>query len=163
MEGLIYRLYNETDNYIGSTTKLISQRLEEHEICYGLWSLNYFQEGYLSSFEVLKSKNYKIEIIEENIGEKYLIDQEKFYINNVDCVNIQFNRTKKTKSKKERFLEHSQYDLSYFIEKARRYIKITGSSKLSYDGYLKYSNNSIDLSSLPNIVYPWQRFVDMEF
>ena len=100
-EGYIYRIFNDKDNYIGSTVKNIQQRLECHEIDYGLWILNNFKKGYVSSFEILKNKNYQIEVIDiidvYFDGEKYnkheLFKMEKFYINNSKCVNLQFNRS----------------------------------------------------------------------
>jgi hypothetical protein len=125
VKGTIYRIFNDNLNYIGSTIHTIHERLENHEISYGIWILNNFKKGYLSSFEVLKYKDYQIEEIDNmevyflkngKYDKKELKKLEKFYINNANCVNIQFNKTKKKYDR-----DHSKYDLTYFIEKANNY------------------------------------------
>jgi hypothetical protein len=130
MKGTIYRIFNKQNNYIGSTTQSLQQRLENHEISYGLWSLNNFKKGYLSSFEILKTKDYQIEEIdsidiflkENKYDKKELIKLEKFYINNANCVNIQFNKEKINKKiNKELKQTHLELDLTYFINKANEY------------------------------------------
>ena len=131
VEAYIYRIFSDNDNlsYIGSTVKNIQQRLEEHEISYGIWILRKFQIGYISSFEVLKNKNYHIEEISKIEvffdGEKYHKDElfklEKFYINQYQCVNIHLNKIKNKTKRKDKFIIHSCLDLEYFINKANLY------------------------------------------
>lgn len=68
--------------YIGITTKrLLCMRLSQHVFDYKRYLDN--KHGYVSSYEIIKTKNYKIELIEQftfnNKKEKY--DKEKYYIN----------------------------------------------------------------------------------
>ena len=162
VEAYIYRIFSDNDNlsYIGSTVKNIQQRLEEHEISYGIWILRKFQIGYISSFEVLKNKNYRIEQISKIEvffdGEKYHKDElfklEKFYINQYQCVNIHLNKIKNKTKRKDKFIIHSCLDLEYFINKANLYKSISKEKCLSQKGFIKYkeyqeymeNNKSID-------------------
>ena len=67
--------------YIGVTQKrLLCMRLSQHAHDYRRYLNN--KHGYVSSYEIIKTKNYKIELIEEftynNKKEKH--DKEKYYI-----------------------------------------------------------------------------------
>ena len=87
----IYKIIDNTNNniYIGSTCQELNVRLSEHKYRY-----KQFLKGLansLSSFEILKNNDYKIELI-ENIqcnNVKELKQKERYYIDNIMCVNIQ--------------------------------------------------------------------------
>ena len=86
----IYRIVcNETgEQYIGSTTQSLSQRLSEHKSKYKRY-LNKIQH-YTTSFEIIKKNNYDIILIEELKdcqNKDQLHKRERYYIENMDCVN----------------------------------------------------------------------------
>jgi hypothetical protein len=93
-KGNIYKIISGSTNkiYIGSTAKSIEKRLEEHETNYENWFNTGFENGYVSSFEILKYGDYKIVLIEEYPCSSYqeLYKREGYYqLNNYNvCVNI---------------------------------------------------------------------------
>jgi hypothetical protein len=93
-KGNIYKIVSDrTDKiYIGSTVKSLEERLEEHENDYELWFNREFENGYVSSFEILKYGDYKIILIEEYPCSSYkqLLKREGYYqLSSYSlCVNI---------------------------------------------------------------------------
>ena len=87
--GKIYSIRSyQTDNiYIGSTTRPLSERMNEHRSKYKKFLQGNFH--YLTSFEILKYEDAYIELIQEipcnNIME--LNKYEGNYIRHMDCVN----------------------------------------------------------------------------
>ena len=87
----VYKITSPDTNliYIGITTKrLLCMRLSQHVFDYKRYLNN--KHGYVSSYEIIKTKNYKIELIEEftfnNKKEKY--EKEKYHIDlnkNIVC------------------------------------------------------------------------------
>ena len=74
--------------YIGSTTRPLSERLNEHKKKYKLYTDHKY--GFVSSFEILKNNNYEIILI-ENVpcnNKEELHRRERFYIESLSCVNI---------------------------------------------------------------------------
>ncbi len=104
--GKIYRLVcNTTGNqYIGSTTRPLSQRLGGHKGMY-----KKFLEGkttnQMSSFSILSEKNYEMILIEEFPCEnKNLLERrERYFIETMKCVN----KVKPAQTKEE-LKEHDQ-------------------------------------------------------
>ena len=90
--GKIYKITNTENDfiYIGSTKQTLEERLDNHKYCYNEWLKCNFRRGYISSFEILRFKNYKIELI-ETVYEDKLINREYYHINNNECVNILYN------------------------------------------------------------------------
>lgn len=96
--GKVYRIVCQSTGlqYIGSTSKNVSTRLQKH-----LNNYYEFLKGkyhFISSFNVLKNNNYKVDVLEnyeyENIHE--LRKRERFYIECFECVNLNIpSRTKK--------------------------------------------------------------------
>ena len=86
-KSIIYKIFNDTDTYVGSTTRTLSRRVIGHKT-----SLKRFQSGKsrnsCASYSILKT-DYKSEIIEHfpcsNVDE--LRDREAFWIGKIDCVN----------------------------------------------------------------------------
>jgi hypothetical protein len=90
VKGYIYKIICEITNlvYIGSTTKSIETRLKKHEYDY-----IYYCEGkrcYCASYKILENGKFKIELIEEIEfqNKKELLEKERYYIENTNCVNI---------------------------------------------------------------------------
>jgi len=94
VDGKIYILSSDNCNkfYIGSTTVTLEERLQRHIESYEEWLTSNFKTGYLSSFEILKYNDYRMELIEEypKISGFNLIEQEQYHIveNYKDVVNI---------------------------------------------------------------------------
>ena len=72
---LIYRIFNETHNYIGSTVDL-KNRLAQHR----------YKNQQCSSKIIIQSGNYEVEILEECEDKDRQI-REQFWIDSYDCVN----------------------------------------------------------------------------
>jgi hypothetical protein len=96
--GKIYKIISKNSDkiYIGSTYKLLKDRLLEHEIDYNNYKLCKY--NYVSSYEVLKYGDYAIKLIEDlgSVDRKALESKESIYIKqNINtCVNIQDPQTK---------------------------------------------------------------------
>ena len=79
---------NTPNVYVGSTVKTLEKRLSGHEAHYNLFLNSKFH--YITSFEILESKDYSIELIESKLCEtkidKWAI--ERYHIlNNPTAVN----------------------------------------------------------------------------
>ena len=85
----IYKIVdNSNDNiYIGSTCDSLAQRLSEHKYDYKRYLKGIFHN--ITSFEIIKNNDYKIELLEDcNIKTKQgLIERERYYVENNVCVN----------------------------------------------------------------------------
>ena len=90
----IYKITNSENEfvYIGKTVKSLQERLSEHELDYGGWLNRGCRRYYVSSFEVLKFDNYKIELVEKVDDYSLLSEREKYHINDIQCVNLLHNR-----------------------------------------------------------------------
>ena len=88
-KGKIYQIVDNTNNnkYIGSTCKTLKYRLSKHECDYKRFLKGIFNN--VTSFDIIKNNNYKIELLEDcNIKTKQeLLERERFYIENNECVN----------------------------------------------------------------------------
>ena len=111
--GKIYRIVCNTTGlqYIGSTTRPLSERLNEHKNDYRRFQNN--EHNYVTSFEILKNNNYEIVLI-ENVAcnnKEELHRQERYYIEKMTCINkVVPQRTKKeyTEDHKEKFEKYHQ-------------------------------------------------------
>jgi hypothetical protein len=89
--GRIYKITSEnTDKiYIGSTTKKISERLCRHQYDYKGYINN--KRRYVTSYDILKCGNVKIELIEEfkytEINELHKKERYFIELNRENCVN----------------------------------------------------------------------------
>ena len=60
----VYKIFNDTKTYIGSTKKPLAVRLAEHIIIH--YNHKFLNNKYvISSFDVIDSGNFSIELIEE--------------------------------------------------------------------------------------------------
>ncbi len=86
----IYKIVDNTNGniYIGSTTQGLSKRLGEHTRKYGLYLSGKYH--YVSSFEILKNKNYDIILIEtvKCSTKEELHSVERKHIETNQCVNM---------------------------------------------------------------------------
>ena len=88
--GFIYSIVcNETGKvYYGSTTQNVSERIRDHRS-----SLNSYLNGTrlngCSSYEIIERNNYTVSTIEtvEFEIKKELLERERFYIENNECIN----------------------------------------------------------------------------
>jgi len=94
VDGKVYLLLSDTYNkfYIGSTTVSLEERLKRHVESYDEWLKSNFTSPYLSSFEILKYPDYRMELIEEcsQVSGWDLIKREQYHliVNYKDIVNI---------------------------------------------------------------------------
>ena len=93
-----YRIVSPNTNkvYVGSTINTLEHRLQKHETSFKRYLEGKY--GYMASYEILETKDVKIELIECKICETKL-DRwaiERYHIlNTLNCVNIcQPGRTK---------------------------------------------------------------------
>lgn len=103
ISGTIYKITSTTtpNIYIGSTTKTLSHRLSQHKADYNRYLKGTY--NYVTSFEIIKGGDYKIECIEQYECEtpKELSDREGHWIKtlpNVTNKKIQ-GRTHKESTK----------------------------------------------------------------
>jgi hypothetical protein len=84
MKGLIYKIVSDSTDkvYIGSTTQALQKRLKGHKNNHKKYLNGKY--SYVSSFEVIKYGNYRIELIKEIefIDKKNLLILEGYYITN---------------------------------------------------------------------------------
>jgi len=130
--GKIYKIVGQCGLiYIGSTTKKLYDRLTIHKSKYKRF-LDGKSTNYLTSFEVFKSGEYKIELIEEFAcdSKDELTAREGHYIRKMDCVNkIIPGRTMKewyedNKEKKKEYLkEYYQQNKEKLNVKQKEYNK----------------------------------------
>jgi hypothetical protein len=114
----IYKIVCRTTGltYVGSTEKTIEKRLEKHESDKIYWDRGTTTRGYVTSYKVLESNDYYIELIEVCDEEERYV-REGFYIKSIGSVNkINVGKTKKQTDneyyqthKKEISVQQSQY------------------------------------------------------
>tara|TARA_Y100000034_G_C6702119_1_gene309716 strand:- start:380 stop:673 length:294 start_codon:yes stop_codon:yes gene_type:complete len=97
MIGRIYRLVDHDNDmiYIGSTTKTLDQRLGKHKTDFKRWLKG--TGDYRTSFLVLESENYSIELLEEcsveSMNDLYKIEGKHQKEANNNCVNHRIMRS----------------------------------------------------------------------
>jgi hypothetical protein len=151
MKGKIYKIVDNTNNniYIGSTCESsLEKRLYKHKNDY----TRYLKNGkkYITSFEILKNNNYKIELLEDIVCDtKYdLYIKEKYWIEHICCIN---------KNKPTNYTEigRTEYNKIYKQNNKQNFNKIICDcgGKYSY-GHKSHHYNSIKhkqfLIKLPN-------------
>ena len=113
--------------YIGSTKKPLSVRLAEHIIIH--YNHKFLNNKYvISSFDVIDSGNFSIELVEECTLENRF-QRENFWIKSTDCVNKTFcSESKKGWSEyiKEYYYKNRQKEIhrkKLYYQKNKEYIK----------------------------------------
>ena len=138
--GKIYRIDGGGLTYVGSTTaKYLSSRLAKHKSQYKRYLDG--ENHYYTSFEVLKSDNYKIELIENfpcNSKDE-LNAREGHYIRKINCVNqIVTGRTRKEyrEDNKEAISaqkkQHYENNKEKILERVKQYYEDNKETKKEY-------------------------------
>jgi hypothetical protein len=127
--GKIYKLIDNTNGniYIGSTTQILNQRLSKHKCDYKSY-LN-GKHNCVTSFEIIKNNDYRIEIIKYVIYKDKieLHQRERYYIENNDCINkyIPLRNSKQYYiDNKEYIKEHNKQYIIDNKERIKEYNKI---------------------------------------
>jgi P2-related tail formation protein len=87
--GKIYKITCNITNkiYIGATCKTLNARISNHKNDYKRSLKNKY--NYVSSHDIIKNNDYKIELIENYPcnNKKELQEREKYFINTIHCIN----------------------------------------------------------------------------
>ena len=121
---LIYRIFNETHNYIGSTVNL-KQRMAVHKCP--------THQSPCSSKIIIESGNYEVEILEECEDKDRKI-REQYYIDKYDCVNVKNPVRKKYWDN----IEENKIYMKIWKKKNKEY-------KDSWGGDKRRENNLLDI------------------
>ena len=117
--GKIYKIVsNQTDDiYIGSTCQKLCQRMCNHRCNFKLWKNGKYY--FVTSFELIKHDDCKIILIEDYQcdNKEQLNQRERFYVENMDCVN----KCIPGRTRKEYGKEHYQNNRELLCEKAKIY------------------------------------------
>jgi len=142
-KGKIYKIVcNETGLiYIGSTIQALSERLRGHKNKYKEW-LNK-KRDYTSSFKILENDNYNIILIEnyECKCKDELRARERYWQDQIKCVNIQKAFTTNEEKKKQQQITDKEYRKNN-IDKYKKYQK-------------EYYKNNID--NVKKKVHEWYK------
>ena len=151
--GKIYRIDGGGLTYIGSTTKkYLCDRLSGHKTDY-----KRYLDGkgrYITSFEVLKTDDYKIELIEcfPCNSKDELTAREGYYIRQMDCVNkVIPGRTQKEyrENNKEtisaRQKQYRESNREAILEKHKQYYNDNKEQKLEYQKQYQEDNKEVIL------------------
>jgi hypothetical protein len=136
VDGKIYVLCSDQCDkfYIGYTTVNLDERLERHIKDYEDWHASNFEKGYLSSFEILKYGDYRIELLEDcpAISGWDLAKREQYHqiTNYKDIVNI--NISGKGIIKKPHLTDTNDVYTCMCGYKMRNHYKVRRNHSLSY-------------------------------
>lgn len=101
--GKIYKIYSKHTDliYVGRTTKKLTSRLKGHKRDYKYFLNGKYNKTNITSFDLLKYDDCKIEELKKCYSEDELKQQEYYYISNLKCVNKINSGIDKKKSKRE--------------------------------------------------------------
>ena len=123
-KGKIYIIRSDqTDEiYIGSTVMKLEKRLRKHESNFR--EFNNGTYNYVTSFELLKHNNYKIELLEAYpcVSKKKLRRREGHYIKTIECVNKVIPGRTKAEYRIDNKAQTDQYNADYY-QKHKDHIK----------------------------------------
>ncbi len=151
LKGKIYKLVSsQTDKiYIGSTTNYLSVRFSIHKYHYNRFINKTY--NYISSFELMKYNDCKIELIQDFQCENrrdLLIKECEIVKQHSNCVNRQY---KPRKSKKEYMKEyHYHYYLNNKDKKKQYYLQNKEKILNRYKSYY-YNDNNKFIKQLMNL------------
>ena len=110
--GKVYKIVCDTTKkiYIGSTTLQLCKRLATHKN--DLINYNNGKKRYSTSYEILENDNYQIVLLEnvKSNNREELLQRERFYIENMECVNRCIPIRGKTEKKKMEKIAKQQYE-----------------------------------------------------
>lgn len=113
--GYIYKIFHHNNPlvYIGSTTKTINDRFEQHRISYNRYKSQ--KTGYVSSYKLFLTNSIPvIELLETltNVTKQELLKRERTYIENNECINVNIPiRTYKEKLEYARKYHKENFDV----------------------------------------------------
>jgi hypothetical protein len=142
--GKIYKIVDNTTDkvYIGSTCRSLTSRLQEHESNYRRYLNGNYH--YITSFDIIKSDDYRIELI-ENVNaitkEELYIRERHHIINTPNIVNKlkQLNRTRDERLNQAR-KTNQQYriDNKEILKSKREQYWIDNKTKINKKRRVKY-------------------------
>jgi len=120
--GFIYKIYDNTNGnvYYGSTKDTLSKRMAGHRTHYKRWVAG--KTKCCKSFDIIKNEDYAYSLVEqvEYENRMELLQRERWYIENNECVNKNVPaRTKKESHKayrEEHKEERNEYSKEYYID-----------------------------------------------
>ena len=116
-DAKIYKITCNVTNqiYIGSTTKTLNHRLSEHKSDYKRYINN--EHNNVTSFKILENNDYKIELVEyfPCNNKKELEIRERYYIENIECVN-KFIPTRTKKEYDNEYRENNKDKIKEYKE-----------------------------------------------
>ena len=118
VNGKIYKnICNETNLcYYGSTCEtLLCKRIAKHRNNYKRFTQGKLS-GFCNSFKILQNGNYNIVLVKQIYCEnmKELLDHERFFIENYECVNK--NIPNRTKEEYKLILKRRRDIVKYFLK-----------------------------------------------
>ena len=121
-QSKIYKIISPDSNliYVGSTTRTLKERLQQHNSNYKSYLKG--KHHYLSSYELIKTGNFEIILLEEVSCEtnEELLKRERYYIEINSCCNKCIpGMTGKESSKKYREVNKEQIN-----EKKKKYYEV---------------------------------------
>jgi hypothetical protein len=142
--GIIYKLSDNTNGntYYGSTKHHISKRISEHMASYARYKKGL--GGWIASFDIICNGNFTFSVIEklDTLGtRKQLLERERYYIENNDCLNKQIpNRSKmeyyidnQTKLR-TKMTDHYQMDINNY--RTNKLLRYKAKKEKLFDNYL---------------------------
>ncbi len=139
--GKIYKIIDNTNGniYIGSTIRSLKRRLQLH-----IHDLK--KKVYLTSSEIIKNGNYKIELIENYScnNDEELRKREQYYIDNNKCVNKKKSYSNRKEIKLYFKNYHKKYDKEWYDNNKKykkKYMKELRIYKNSFGGDPRSNNN----------------------
>jgi hypothetical protein len=139
--------------YVGSTEKDINERLNQHETHYRL-----FKDGkcrYITSFEILEYKDYKIELLENKIcesKEERNTVECKYIINTPNTVNKHLPGRTPEQYYQDNKEQIDEYKRQYYQENKDYFQQYYQDNKEQLDEYYRqrYQNNKQELNQKHN-------------
>jgi len=121
--GRIYKIIDNTNGniYIGSTTQKLNIRLNTHKSDYRNYLNN--KHHYITSYGIIKNDDYRIELIKYVIykDKKELLQRERYYIENNECIN-KYIPTRTPKEYKKEYCElNKEYIKKYKTQYNQKY------------------------------------------
>ena len=118
---------NTEEKYIGSTTQTLARRLAGHVADYKYWE-NGTSKKYVSSFNIIKENNYRIELLEAYKCDTLdqLRAKEGEYIRKLNCKNKQIagrSRKEYTEDHKEVIKQYAKDNEDQLKEYRKNYYK----------------------------------------
>jgi len=114
--GKIYKIVDNTNNnvYIGSTCKILKQRLSGHVSVYKHYLKG--KNNYVTSFDILENNDYEILLVESFPCDykDELLARERYWTNKIDCINK--NKNQGLINEIGRGEYNKQFNKQYYVE-----------------------------------------------